>query len=483
MFRRAPIGLFILITGIAAPTGLRGEDLDLGRQVKLDSTPLPKEQAESLSYASVVEKCLPSVVTVLVTKDEKNPEAVSASPLDLGGDEGKHREAPHGSGSGVILTANGYLLTNNHVIENALTIRVRLPDKEGDLEAKLIGCDPMTDVALLKIEATGLPPITIADSTAARRGDVVLALGSPFGLEQTVTKGIISATGRTMGFIRNGYEDYLQTDAAINPGNSGGALVDGLGRLVGINTARYVEGMMPAQGIGFAIPSNLALRVAGDLLRFGRVVRGYMGVQWVEVSEEEALKITGRADMRPARIVALEAGTPAEKAGFEGGDVVLSLNGNPTPTLARARFGVATLLPGSKAVFTVLRGKEKHTVEVTLIEARFRPLAAKKETEESKSQTVLVVQDGFEVAPLTRQARLDSNLPAETEGVLVMRAEEGGKLLARLGPGDVIFAVNGQTVQEPDVIRSLFVSATPGKAFTFRVWHKGAPAYVVLHKK
>lgn len=477
-----------MIFASLALTGAWGEPPDLAKAIKLDPTPLPAQEKLPLSYASVVEKCLPSVVTVLTVKYVDPSEAGLASaenPFDLAGDKKNPREPQprRGSGSGVILTAQGYILTNNHVVEDADTIRVRVAGEERDWEAKLIGRDPLTDVALLKIEAPNLQPITVADSTILRRGDVVLALGSPFGLEQTVTMGIVSATSRMLGFIRNGYEDFIQTDAPINPGNSGGALVDGMGRLVGINTATYSGGWSPAQGIGFAVPANLALRVAGDLLRFGHVVRGYMGVQWTEVSEEEALKITGRPDVRPARIVAIEAGTPAEKAGFEGGDIILSLNGHPTPSLARARYAVATLLPGSRATFTVQRGKEQRTVELILIEV---PGAWVKNNEggpPAEKKSDIEVLKGLKVAPLTNATRAEFKIPAETQGVLVTHAEDDGKPMARPAPGDVITAINGDDVKGPERILEITKDAPLGKSFMLKIWHKGAQGFVMLRKK
>jgi serine protease Do len=473
----------MLFTSLAL-LGARGDEPDLAKAIKVDATPLPPQEKIPLSYASVVEKCLPSVVTVLTVKYASSNDPGTDNPFDLGDKKTPPEPQPQrGSGSGVILTSQGYILTNNHVVEDRDDIRVRLTGEDRDWEARLIGRDPLTDVALLKIEAPNLQPITVGDSTTLRRGDVVLALGSPFGLEQTVTMGIVSATSRMLGFIRNGYEDFIQTDAPINPGNSGGALVDGLGRLVGVNTATYSGGWSPAQGIGFAVPSSLALRVAGDLLRTGHVVRGYMGVQWAEVSEEEALRITGRTDLRPARIVAIEAGTPAEKAGFEGGDIVLSLNGHPTPSLAKARYAVATLLPGSKATFAVLRGKKQHTVEVTLIEVpgEYSKNGAKGPQVEKKPSAEML--KGVEVGSLTDAARVKFKVPSETQGVLVMKAEEDGKPMTRLSPGDVITAVNGEEIKEPESALRTTKDAPHGKSFMLRVWHKGAQGFVMLRKK
>jgi S1-C subfamily serine protease len=260
-------------------------------------------------------------------------------------------------GSGVIVAAQGFILTNNHVVEGADEIAVMLPGGKV-AEARVVGTDPETDLAVLRVEAKGLQPITFADPASVQIGDIVLAVGDPFGVGQTVTQGIVSATGRNRLGI-NTFENFIQTDAAINPGNSGGALVDASGHLVGINTAIYSRSG-GSQGIGFAIPVSLARQVMEQIIATGRVSRGWLGVSARDVIHETTGAAAGAA------LVAVQRGGPADRAGLRAGDTVLSINGKEVVDTAALINETAALSPGSQAQFKILRGREAVSLAVEL---------------------------------------------------------------------------------------------------------------------
>lgn len=280
------------------------------------------------------------------------------------------RDAPRGRGehavalgSGVIVSENGYVLTNNHVIEDTGQVRVALPDKR-EFVAKIIGGDPKTDIAVLKIEAKGLPVVPMGDSTKVRVGDFALAIGNPFGLGQTVTMGIISAVGRGNIGITD-YEDFIQTDAAINPGNSGGALVNYAGELIGINTAILSRGAQGNQGIGFAVPARMAREVMNQIVAGGRVVRGFLGVSIQEITPalSEAM---GLGTTSGALIAEITPGSPAAAAGLSRGDVIVTLNAQPVVDARTFRMAIAEVKPGSRVTLGVMRRGARREVPVTL---------------------------------------------------------------------------------------------------------------------
>ena len=268
-------------------------------------------------------------------------------------------------GSGVIVAAQGFILTNNHVVEGADEIAVMLPGGKV-AEARVVGTDQETDLAVLRIDAKGLQPITFADPASVQIGDIVLAVGDPFGVGQTVTQGIVSATGRNRLGI-NTFENFIQTDAAINPGNSGGALVDASGHLVGINTAIYSRSG-GSQGIGFAIPVSLARQVMEQIIATGRVSRGWLGVSARDVVHETTGAAAGAA------LVAVQRGSPADRAGLRPGDTVVSINGKEISDTAARIDETAALSPGTQAQFKILRGREAVSLAVELGR---RPVARK----------------------------------------------------------------------------------------------------------
>lgn len=341
-----------------------------------------------------------------------------------------------GMGSGVIVSADGHIVTNNHVVEHADEIDVTLPDKR-KFKAKVIGTDPKTDVAVIKIEATGLPILPWTDSGRLEVGEMVLAVGSPFGLTQTVTMGIISAVGRAnMGIVD--YEDFIQTDAAINPGNSGGALVNLHGELVGINTAIFTRtgGYM---GIGFAIPSNMVRTVMDSLIKHGKVVRGWLGVSIQELTPDLA-KEFGVSETAGALVADVMEDSPASKGGFERGDIITELDGKPVRDPTHLRTLVADSAPGTKVTITLLRDKRRKSLEVTLGELP-KDMSAQAGPEDAKGKHALA---GVQVGPLPR----DEVRELRIKGGVVVRRIDPSSLAARAGlqEGDVVREVNRQAV-------------------------------------
>lgn len=324
-----------------------------------------------VSYAQAVERAAPAVVKISTAKVVKiKPHPFFDDPTFRqffgGGDDliRPHERIETGLGSGVIVSNKGYLLTNHHVIKGADKIQVALRDGR-TTAAKIIGTDADTDLAILKIELDQLPVITLADSNALHIGDVALAIGNPYGVGQTVTMGIISATGRTKLGI-NTFENFIQTDAAINPGNSGGALVDANGNLIGINTAIFSRSG-GSQGIGFAIPSNLARDVLEEILEFGRPRRGWLGVEAHAVTPSIAKAI----DMpKPAGVIiaGVMRNGPAHKAGIMPGDVVLAINGNKITDARDALAAISRHKPGSQLKLKIFRKGTTLTVTATVIE-------------------------------------------------------------------------------------------------------------------
>jgi Do/DeqQ family serine protease len=330
--------------------------------------------ATILSYSEAARRATPAVVNIL-TGDRVSGGAGDPLLRDPGtrrfGDGAPRPDSGSNLGSGVIASADGYILTNHHVLEEEGETEVVLADGQR-VRAKLVGSDPETDLAVLKAERSGLPAIEFGDASKAEIGDVVLAIGNPFGVGQTVTMGIISALGRTQLGI-NTFENFIQTDAAINPGNSGGALVDTSGRLLGINTAIYSR-TGGSLGIGFAIPSSTVQDVMNQIIKHGRVIRGYIGVEPQDVTPElaEAFRLPRRDG---AIIAGIMRGGPAEKAGVKVGDILTGLNGKPVTNVATMLNMISLLPPGSTARFRFLRDAEEVDLPI-VIGTRPNPKAA-----------------------------------------------------------------------------------------------------------
>jgi serine protease Do len=358
--------------------------------------------------------------------------------------EQKRRES--GLGSGVIISPDGYILTNNHVVAGMDKVKVLLSDQR-TFKAKIIGADPKSDVALIKIEAANLPSLPLGDSDQIQVGQSVLAIGNPFGLNQTVTLGIISAQGRSRVGIAD-YEDFIQTDAAINPGNSGGALVDLRGELIGINTAIASQNG-GYQGVGFAVPSNMAKMVMDSLLKSGRVVRGWLGVSMQELTPDLALSL-GLKDTKGTLVADVIPGDPADQAGLKAGDVIVESNGKPVLDMMHFRNEIAETAPGSSLSLKVLRDGKSQALTLVVGELKEKSEAGAKPEAEAEGESPL----GISARDLTPDLAQRLNLDPNQRGVVITRVEAGSRAdEAGLAEGDVVISVDHVPVVNVEGLR------------------------------
>ena len=424
------------------------------------------EPASRISFAPVVKKVLPSVVTITSSRivkasaeggDDGIPpmfrQFFGGDPDNGGGQSRMPRQQKEeGMGSGVIVSPNGYILTNNHVVDHATTVTVIMPDKH-EFKARVVGADPKTDVAVLKVDASGLEPITIGDSDKVQVGDYVLAVGNPFGVGKTVTMGIVSATGRANLGIED-YEDFIQRDASINPGNSGGALVNDRGELIGINTAILANGSEGNQGIGFAVPVRVARDVMQQIVATGKVTRAYLGVVAQEVTPAIA-KDFREPEVTGALIGDVTPGSPAEKAGLEKGDIILDIDGKPVNSSAELRMHVSLMAPGTKVNVKVFRDGAEKTLPLTLAEMPTE--TARNAQPESQSEDAL---QGITVENVTTQTARQLGLPPAAAGVVVTGVDPGSKAAdSGLKRGDVIQEVNHRPVRNTSDFESAMRNA------------------------
>ena len=387
------------------------------------------------------------------------------------GGGGPEREVPHGVGSGFLISGDGYLLTNNHVVEGSDEIIVTLQDKR-EFKGKLIGTDPKSDVAVVKIDGTDLPTLKIGDPAKLRVGEWVIAIGSPFNLDNTVTAGIVSAKNRDT----NELLPFIQTDAAVNPGNSGGPLINVRGEVVGINSQIFTTSGAYA-GISFAIPIDEAQKIANALRTSGKVVRGRIGVMIGEVSSEVATAI-GLGKAEGAQVSNVESDSPADKAGIQAGDVITKLDGKPIDNPRVLRRVVAATTPGSKITVTLWRDGTAHDVQVTVGEMKDDPQqAASHHAHGGKSPDAhpdvlgLLVSD-VDAAQLA-EGRLD--------GAVQVDAVEGAALVAGVKPGDLILAVNATHVKNRKQFKDLISKLDPGKAVALLVRRGDQTNRLILH--
>ncbi len=493
-----------LVTGalwLSDPSAaLAKEDKNAPIKVETDNSALPREGKFTSSFSHVVKKVSPSVVKVYSTTKPKTVKGGrGGNPLlddpmlrrffgeefgggGPGGPGGRGYRTPReqGLGSGVIISKDGYILTNNHVVEGADEVKVTVGSEEKEFTATVVGRDDKTDIAVLKIDAKDLIPIVTTDSEGIEVGDVVLAVGNPFGIGQTVTMGLVSATGRSaLGLL---YENFIQTDAAINPGNSGGALVDSMGRLIGINTA-ILSRTGGNQGIGFAVPFNLAKFVMESIVKEGRVVRGFMGVklQPMTLALAKQFKLD---DASGALVSEVQPNTPASKAGLQDGDVILELDGKPVKDSHSMRLQVSQTAPGTKLALKVLREGEKKKLDLVLKEL---PDNLASGVEKSAPGAKSDALDGVTVGDLDRATRSRLGIPAEINGAVVTGIEEDSASgEAGLKIGDVIREINRQPVTSADEAVELSEKVKDDTVL-LRVWSpdgngRGTNRYIVVQE-
>jgi serine protease Do len=459
-------------------------------QIQVDNSPLARSTGALTSFAPIVEKVTPSIVTVSTTKKvsaEANP--LAGNPMlrrffgiPGGPDEGDEGGSVEALGSGVIVSPDGLILTNNHVAEAGDKIVVQIGEHGHKYDAKVVGNDPTSDVALLKIDAKNLPVLTFADSDQVKVGDIVLAVGNPFALTDTVTMGIVSALGRNTVLDDDGngpthYEDFIQTDASINPGNSGGALVDTQGRLIGINTAIYSRSG-GNQGIGFAVPSNLARNVIDSLLKYGKVNRGYLGAVVQELNPDLAEEFKVPDDQQGALISELLPGSAAEKAGLKTGDIITAVNGKAVSDPMSLRLSVGGMRAGDQATVTYLRDGQSKTLNVTLGEQGNTGEIAQSGPQQNDHPNVL---DGITVGDLDDATRSDLKVPSEVKGVLVtdVSADSVG-YDAGLRKNDVIIEMDHKPLTNADDAVSEGDKIAKNDRVLLQVWSNGRTEFVVL---
>ncbi len=473
---------FTSAAGVGNGAGLAGPDIDTLERL-------------NRAYEQIANTVTPAVVNISTTSVVK----VQQSPFmmdpffrqffgNVPGFNVPREEREHALGSGVIVSPDGYILTNNHVIKNATDIQVMLSNKR-TFKAKVVGADPQTDIAVVKIDAKDLPTAPIGNSGDLKVGDTVMAFGNPFGLNFTVTRGTVSALGRSdMGIEgRNGFENFIQTDAAINPGNSGGPLVNVRGQVIGVNTAILsnnsgMGGEGGFMGVGFAIPSNMAQHVMNDLIKTGKVTRGYLGVSLGVLTDKLAQQFNV-PDTAGAVVDDVEKGGPADKAGMKSGDVVRTFNGETVDSRGTLTAMTTNANPGTQVTLGIIRDGKPMDIHVTLGE---RPPNLPVEAPlggggfsgqgEAPSQGTL---RGIQVQPLTPEIRQQFGLPADVHGVVISQVDPNSPAgQAQLQPGMVIESIDKHPVNSVGDFNRL---AGEAKGDTLlRINQQGQSAFIVL---
>lgn len=459
------IGGALLLGVVTTSPKWATSDIYANQQARAEVSRQNLQTAQDLSTAfkQVAEALRPSVVSISSVQKARGisggggglpPGLFEGLPPELReqfrgfGDSQRQMPQQQGMGSGVIVRPDGYILTNNHVVQDADEITVMLSDGRA-VEAEIVGTDPPTDLAVLKIDASGLTAAPLGDSDSIGVGDWVLAVGSPFGLEQTVTAGIISAKNRARGIVQggDGYEDFLQTDAAINPGNSGGPLVNLHGEVVGINTA-ILSRSGGYNGIGFAIPSSMAEPILNSIIESGTVRRGLLGAQVGNITPDRAEEL-GLDTLRGAFVAAVVSDKPADKAGLQPGDVVVAMNGQPVRSGTQFRNMIAGTLPGTKVRLTVLRDGSEMQVDVVLDELKPDDLVA--------SSPALDTELGMTVEPLDAETARELELDTADSGLVVTEIDPRGiAAQAELEVGDVLLRINRRPVGSPEEFARTF---------------------------
>ena len=420
----------LLTIVMAATLSLSAGSIDFKEAPKVSKRVMPHPGNTILSYHDAIKQSTAAIVNIATTQQVSAPNIPQLQPFFeqfFGPGFRFQQQTPrHSLGSGVIVSSDGYIITNNHVIDKADEIVVTLPNDTKEYEAKVIGSDPGTDVAVIKIDAKELPAIAIGSSADLQVGDVVFAIGNPYGVGQTVTQGIISAQNKTNIGI-NKYENYIQTDASINPGNSGGALVDSRGALIGINTA-IISRSGGNQGIGFAIEIDMVKEVAKKLIEDGSIDRGYLGVSIEDLTKN--MQKMYRND-KGALITDVMPDTPAHKAGFKRGDLIIKVNDTTIGSRADLQNAIGRYAPGKQVNITFEREKRINTVGVTL--------ASQQQLAQSTKSDLL---EGLQLSELTNELRYSYRLPHDVEGVLVTGVLPGSEAAEQgIKAGDIVVQV------------------------------------------
>jgi serine protease Do len=426
-------------------------------------TERPRPSATSTTitadWVAVAEAVKPAVVNVTAER-----RAVPGNPLPQMG------RAPAGRGSGFIITSDGYILTNNHVVDGAARVQVRLDDGR-ELDAKVAGRDPQTDLALLKIDATNLPVVPLGDSGVLKVGEPVMAVGNPFGLEQTVTTGIVSATGRVIG--EGPYDDFIQTDASINPGNSGGPLINARGEAIGMNTA-IVSGSGGSIGIGFAVPVHLAKFVVPQLAEKGQVERGWLGVTAQPLTRDLAASL-GVSRTEGALVSQVWEGSPAAAAGLRRGDVIVALDGRKIGRATDLSLLVAAAPVGKDIGVSVLREGKPVTLTAR-VARREQPATVSSAPQAEPGQRARL---GVALEPVT--PTMASQLGINGSGLIVRQVQQGSPAAeAGLRPGDVIVEVNRQAVKSVEDLRRAMDLTQPGASLLLLIQREGTASYLTV---
>ena len=455
-----------------------------------DSEAIGKQVSFVDGFVPVAKKVLPAVVNISSSKIVRSPDQGPSSPFfadpffrQFFGDNNSpqfrvpQEQREHSLGSGVIVNSDGYVLTNNHVISGADEIKVALGDRR-EFTGKLIGTDAKTDVAVVKIEGKDLPVLTLGDSSKMRVGDFALAVGNPFGIGQTLTAGIISATGRG-GLGIEDYEDFLQTDAAINPGNSGGALVNVRGELIGLNTAILSGGGGGNQGVGFAVPVNMARMVMEQIMKNGKVTRGSIGVLIQPVTPELAKSFGLTGQPRGALVSNVTPDSPAERAGIKRGDIIIAFNNEPIVDSRNLSLKVSMMAPGTKVTLKVFRNGGEQEIPVTLAELP----ATAGEGGPAAQGAPPSQRLGISVEALTPQTARQLGLAARTTGVVITEVQPGSPAEeAGFRRGDVIQEVNRKPVTSTEEFRNA-VQQTGGQPLLLLINRGGDHIFVAVTPK
>jgi serine protease Do len=456
---------------------------DSAPNILVSATPINRDAKLGTSYAPIVKKAAPSVVTIYSTRTVReqpmgNPFGNNPMLRQFFGDQFPQDDQPRlrreeGLGSGVIVSPNGYILTANHVVNGADEIKVSIADDDKkEYTAKIVGTDPETDVAVLKIDATGLSAITLADSDQLEIGDVVLAIGNPLGLGQSVTMGIISGLGRHYGVNgAHGYENFIQTDAAINKGNSGGALVDAEGRLIGINTwiASFGGGN---EGLGFAVPVNMARRSMESLINGGKITRGYLGLKLQDITGDFE-KDFNLSDQNGALVGDVMPDSPAAKAGIKSGDAIIAFNNKPVLDPHGLQLAVSDCAPGSTATLKLIRDGVQKKLTVTL--AQLPGESGDNSDDQSSSSagnSTTDALDGVTVDNLDHDTRQELKIPDSVQGALVSDVDQDSNSAdAGLQKGDVILEIDRHPVSDADSAINLCKQAK-GDQILLKIWRR-----------